>query len=65
MPDDLDADAFFAAHEAAPDLDPEGLRRAIDAYLDRLHLRVRRVHAERTLTPEEAMDAFKPRDVEF
>ena len=65
MPDDIDADAFFAAHEAAPDLDPEQLRKAVDAYLDRLHLTVRRVHSERELSADEVLDAFRPRDIEF
>lgn len=67
MPDDIDADAFFEAHEAEPSLEPEALRRAIDVYLNRMHLHIRRVHAERTLTPAEVLDAFRPRDetVEF
>lgn len=62
---DLDADAFFAAHEAAPDLDPELLRMAIDVYLGRMHLHVRRIHDERDLTPAEVLGAFAPRTVEF
>ena len=62
--DAVDADAFYAAHEAAPELDPDRLRIAIDAYLAHFRIHVSRVHAERELTPGEILDAFKPRDVE-
>ena len=65
MPTDIDADAFYAAHEAEPELDPEALRRAIDVYLGRMHLHVRRIHTERDLTPAEVLGAFAPRTVEF
>lgn len=60
-----DADAFATAHEAAPDLDPEKLRVAIDSYLACLHIHVTRSHAERELTPDEVLDAFRPKTVEF
>ena len=63
MTDDIDADAFFEAHEAEPSLEPEALRRAIDVYLTRMHLHVRRRHNDAPLTAEQAMEAFKPRDV--
>ena len=65
MPTDPDAEAFFAAHEAAPTLNPEALRRAIDVYMERLHLHVSRTHEERELTPAEVLRAFEPRTVEF
>ena len=65
MPDDIDMDAFYAAHQAAPSLDPEKLRRAIDAYMAALHMHVSRAHAHIELTAEEAIEAFRPKDVEF
>ncbi len=65
MPDDIDADAFYAAHEAAPSLDPELLRRAVDAYMAALHMHVSRAHAHIELTADEAIEAFRPKDVEF
>ena len=65
MPTDPDAEAFFAAHEAVPSLDPEALRLAIDVYMERLHLHVSRTHEKRDLTPDEVLKAFEPRTVEF
>ena len=65
--DTLDAHAFAAAHEAAPELDPERLRLAVDAYMDDLHIRVRRVIEARALTQAEAeaADVFAPREFEI
>lgn len=63
--DDIDADAFHAAHEAAPSLDPEEIRVAIDAYMAAMHLHVSRAHAHVELTAEEAIEAFRPKTVEF
>ena len=57
MPD-IDAEAFHAAHLAAPDLDPEKLRAAIVRYLDLLHIHVSRVHVDRVLTQDEADKLF-------
>ena len=70
MPDslnvpDLDAEAFSAAVEAGRGLNPFELRKALDAYLNSLHVSVRRVHEDTPLTAEETLDAFRPRDVEF
>ncbi len=65
MPDDLDADAFYEAHEAYPGLDPEALRGAIDTYLNRMHLHITHIHNDTPLTPAEVLDAFRPRTIEF
>ncbi|MGI3902465.1 MAG: hypothetical protein ACRYGP_16945 [Janthinobacterium lividum] len=62
--DTLDNSAFHAAHLAAPELDPERLRLAIDAYLADLHVTVTRITDGRALTLAEAENAFRPRDVE-
>lgn len=61
MTDTLDDFAFAAACTVAPKVDPDSLRRAIDAYLAELHLSVTRIAEGRALTPAEAEDAFKPR----
>ena len=54
-----------AARRAAPNC-PEGeLRDAIDAALAALHLHVSERHEDRPLRAEEAIDAFRPRTVEF
>lgn len=60
-----DAHAFADACEAAPKVDPEQLRLAVDAYMAALHLRVVQHHEDAPLTAEQALDAFRPRDVEF
>ena len=67
MPDDIDADAFYEAHVSEPSLDPEALRRAIDIYMARMHLHVRRLHNDSPLTADQALEAFRPRDemIEF
>ena len=62
--DTLDARAFHAAHLAAPELDPERLRVAIDAYMAELHITVTRIADGRALTPAEAEVAFRPCDAE-
>lgn len=64
MPDTLDAHAFAAACEAAPDVDPESVRRAVDAYIETLHLHVVRITEGREMTADEAEAAFQPRVVE-
>ncbi len=64
LKDSLDAEAFATACAAfGTDVDAERLRVAIDAYCGDLHLAIHHVHAEVDLTPEEVLDAFKPRDV--
>lgn len=63
--DTLDAHAFADACEAAPDVDPEKVRRIVDAHMAALHLRIIQHHEDRPLTAEETLDAFRPRDVEF
>lgn len=62
--DTLDAHAFASACEAAPGVDPEAIRLAVDAYLATLHLHVVRIAAGRALTSAEAEAGFRPRDVE-
>ncbi len=64
MPDTLDNAAFYAACEAAPDVDPEKVRLAVDAYLAELHVTVNRIVDGRRLTADEAEAAFAPRTVE-
>ena len=64
MPDTLDDHAFAAACEAAPDVDPEAIRCAEDAYVWTLHLHVVRITEGRPLSAEEAEAAFAPRVVE-
>ncbi len=61
----LDTEAFATACAAVPDVDPERLRCAIDAYCGDLHLAVHHVHGEVELTPEEVLDAFRPKTVEI
>lgn len=63
--DTLDDAAFHAARRAAPELDPDRLRLAIDAYLADLHVTVRRIADGRALTSAEAEAAFQPRTVEL
>jgi len=65
LKDSLDAEAFATACTAVPDVDPERLRVAIDAYCGDLHLAIHHVHASAPLTPEQAIEAFRPKDVEF
>ncbi len=64
MPDTLDAHAFASACEAAPDVDPEKVRLAVDAYLAELHVTVNRIVDGRSLSVDEAEAAFASRDVE-
>ena len=64
LKDSLDAEAFATACAAVPDVDPERLRVAIDAYCGDLHLAIHHVHAEVELTPEEVLDAFQSKTVE-
>ncbi len=61
----LDTEAFATACTAVPDVDPERLRVAINAYCGDLHLAIHHVHAEVELTPEEVLDAFRPKTVEL
>ena len=63
--DTLDNSAFHAAHLAAPELEPDRLRIAIDAYLADAGITLRQIRNGRALTPEEAEDAFRPRYVEI
>lgn len=63
--DDINAAAFYEAHKAASSIDPETLRRAIDAYMAAMHMHVTTVHASAPLTPEQAIEAFRPKTVEF
>jgi len=66
LKDSLDAEAFATACAAfGSDVDPERLRCAIDAYCGDLHVAIHHVHAEVELTPEEVLDAFRPKTVEF
>ena len=60
-----DAHAFADACEAAPSIHPDQLRLAIDAYMGALHLRVIQRHEDAPLTAEQALDAFRPREIEF
>ena len=61
----MDAHAFAAACEAVAGIHPDQVRRIVDAYADAAHLRIREIHEDHPLTAEEAIDAFRPRDVEF
>ncbi len=63
--DHLDASAFHAAHLAAPDLPPDRLRLAIDAYLADAGITLRQIRSAAALSPAEAEAAFQPRDVEI
>ena len=63
--DHLDNSAFHAAHLAAPELDPNRLRLAIDAYLADAGLTLRQIRDGAALSPAEADAAFQPRDVEI
>ena len=63
--DYLDDRAFHAAHLAAPEVDPNRLRLAIDAYLADAGITLRQIRGSRPLAPAEAEDAFRPRDVEI
>jgi hypothetical protein len=66
LKDSLDAEAFATACAAfGSDVDPERLRVAIDAYCGDLHLAIHHVHASVELTPEEVLDAFRPKTVEI
>ena len=65
MSDDLDAKAFVEARRAAPELNPDRLRLALDRYLDTLHIHISRAHEERPATPDELLNAFQSRTVEF
>ncbi len=65
LKDSLDTEAFATACAAVPDVDPERLRVAIDAYCGDLHLAIHHVHASVELTPEEVLDAFRPKTVEL
>ena len=64
MPDTLDNHAFAAACEAAPGVDPEAIRLAVDAYVSTIHLHVVRIVESRPLSAEEAEAAFAPRVLE-
>ena len=62
--DSLDNSAFHAAHLAAPELPPDRLRVAIDAYLADAGITLRQIRNGRVLTPAEAEAAFQPREIE-
>lgn len=61
----LDDSAFHAAHLAAPELPPDRLRLAIDAYLADAGITLRQIRGGAPLTPAEAEDAFRPRTLEI
>jgi len=66
LKDSLDTEAFATACAAfGSNVEPERLRGAIDAYCGDLHLAIHHVHASAPLTPEQAIEAFRPKDVEF
>ncbi len=65
LKDSLDTEAFATACAAVPDVDPERLRLAINSYCGDLHLAIHHVHASVELTPEEVLDAFRPKTVEL
>ena len=65
MPDYLDRSAFHAAHMAAPELPPDKLRLAIDAYLADAGITLRQIRGAAALSPAETEAAFQPRDVEI
>jgi hypothetical protein len=65
MTSHLDSSAFHAAHLAAPELPPDRLRLAIDAYLADAGVTLRQIRDGAALSPAEADTAFQPRDVEI